>query len=36
VNWEFANRRLAEAVSTLEERPARLRPAATPVRLLAP
>jgi superoxide dismutase, Fe-Mn family len=36
VNWEFANARLAEAVSTLEERPARARAADSPVRLLAP
>lgn len=36
VNWEFANRRLAEAVSTLEERPVRARAADSPVRLLAP
>lgn len=35
-NWEFANRRLTEAVSTLDERPARPRPADSPVRLLAP
>jgi len=35
-NWEFANRRLAEAVSTLDERPSRPRPADNPVRLLAP
>jgi len=36
VNWEFANRRLTEALSTLDERRPRPRAVDSPVRLLAP